>query len=127
MKEFTEEEIKNLYNRLGLNTVVFGMDSNREDPEDKGRKLFGLIEHTAFSTGSGVFLGYNCGTKHLVVFPTLTGNPPHDMIIAADENRWPVNSEKEVEDALDKMLKDIYFYTKLDSDLEINEALENLN
>jgi hypothetical protein len=45
----------------------------------------------------------------------------------ADENRWPVNSEKEVEDALDKMLKDIYFYTKLDNDLEINEALENLN
>lgn len=127
MKEFTEEEIKNLYNRLGLDTVFFGMDSSREDPEDRGRKLFGLIKHTVFETGRGVFLGYNCDTKHLVVFPTLTGNPPHGMIIMADENRWPVNSEKEVEDTLDKMLKDIFFYTKLDNDLEINEALENLN
>lgn len=127
MKEFTEEEIRSLYNRLGLQTVFFGMDSSHKDPENRGRKLFGLIEHTVFETGRGVFLGYNCDTKHLVVFPTLTGNPPHSMIISADENRWAVNSEKEVEDALDKMLKDIYFYTKLDNDLEVNEALENLN
>ena len=126
MKEFTREEIDLLYSRLGLKPFLFGLDSDQHpDPENQGRKLFGLIEHPIFLSGSGIFLGYNFNTGHLRIYTQLVGSV-NDFIIKS-EKYINVENEKQVFDAHDKMMKDIYYYNKLFNDLNISNVLANLD
>lgn len=128
MMEFTEKEVKELYASLDLTAVVMGLDQDRDNPEYCGRVLYGMIEHSVFLTGRAIFLGYNYTTRHITIFNNIVGKP-EEFVISCAEN-FPskvASSTGEIVQAHDKLIKDLYFYQKLNAELSISEALANLD
>lgn len=127
MMKFTEKEVTDLYNRLGLISVVMGLDMDHDNQEYCGRVLYGMIEHPMFLTGRGIFLSYNYTTRHITMFNNIVGKP-EEFVISCVENlpSTVASSTEEIVQAHEKLIKDLYFYQKLNAELGISEALSIL-
>ena len=127
MMEFTEKEVTDLYNRLGLVPAIMGLDMDHDNIEYCGRVLYGMVEHPLFLTGRGIFLSYNYTTRHITMFNNIVGKPGEFIILCAE--KFPnkiVSSKEEIDQALEKLMKDLYFYEKLNAEIDISDALSVL-
>lgn len=127
MIEFTEKEVTDLYNRLGLVSVVMGLDMDHENIEHCGRVLYGMVEHPSFLTGRGILLSYNYNTRHITIFDNIIGSPGKFIIFCSEIHPNKLaDSEEEIVQALEKLMKDLYFYDKLNAEIDISDALSIL-
>lgn len=123
MMEFTEKEVKELYTNLGLISDVMGLDLDRDNQEYCGRVLYGMVEHPMFLNCLGIFLSYNYNTRHITMFNNIVGKPK-EFVFSGTE--IVPGSIEEIVQAHDKLIKDLYFYQKLNVELDISETLSNL-
>lgn len=123
MMEFTEKEVKELYTNLGLISDVMGLDLDRDNQEYCGRVLYGMVEHPMFLNCRGIFLSYNYNTRHITMFNNIVGKPK-EFVFSGTE--IVPGSIEEIVQAHDKLIKDLYFYQKLNVELDISETLSNL-
>lgn len=127
MMEFTEQEVTDIYTRLGLVSVVMGLDMDHDDIEHCGRVLCGMVEHPIFLTGRGILFTYNYNTRHITIYDNIIGSPGKFIISCSEIHPNKVaDSEEEITQALEKLMKDLYFYEKLNAEIDISDALSVL-
>lgn len=127
MMEFTEKEVTALYNRLGLVPAIMGLDMDHDNIEHCGRVLYGMVEHSSFLTGRGILLSYNYNTRHITIYDNIIGSPGKFIISYSELHPNKLaDSTEEIAQALDKLMKDLYFYEKLNTEIDISNTLSVL-